>query len=154
MSITRRTDYAVRLMYELAQLPSQASLSIRDVCEAAGVPDAFGASILTFLADAGMVKAEGYNDHLMSLAAPPEQITMAQIVRACEPDFTLSQCVREPDSCNRSSHCGAHAMWADLDHLVWQHLESLSLADVASGKHCVDSPLRIPSAFTGLMGIA
>ena len=139
MSITRRTDYAVRLMYELAQLPPGATLSSRDLCEVAEVPENFGASLVPFLIDAGLVRAGGYNSHLLSLAMPAGQISMAQIVRACEPGFSLSQCAREPDSCNRSSHCGVHVMWSEIDALLWRHLETTSLAHVAQGQPHVPS---------------
>jgi Rrf2 family protein len=133
MSITRRTDYAVRLMYELAQLPQGATLSARDLCELADVPESFGGSLVPFLRDAGLVRAEGHRDHLLSLALPPHGITMADIIRACEPDFSLSQCTRDPQSCGRSGHCGVHEMWEALDRVVWTRLEATTLAEVSLG---------------------
>lgn len=155
MAITRRTDYAVRLMYELAQLPEGATLSMRDLCELAEVPENFGSSIVQFLIDAGMVAAEGYRSHLLSLALPASQITMADVVRTCEPDFSLSQCTRTPEVCGRSNHCGAHRMWTELDAIVWQRLEAITLAQVASDKTdfatCVN---RVPSSFAGLTGLS
>jgi len=154
MAITRRTDYAVRIMYELAQVPTGATLSIRDLCEAADVPENFGASIVTFLLAASLVRAEGYNKTSISLAMPPEQITMAQIIRACEPEFSLSQCTREPEACGRSSYCGAHRMWLDLDAMVWQRLESISLATVAAGMPAERSASEVPRNFSGLLGTA
>ncbi len=154
MAITRRTDYAVRLMYELAQLPTGATLSVRDLCAAADVPDNFGTSIMTYLCGANLARCEGYNSHLMSLALPAEQITMAQIVRASEPEFSLAQCTHEPESCSRSGHCGAHLMWLELDALVWQRLESITLAQVAANHGGTHKTPRVPSSFTGLLGIA
>ncbi|MRS12544.1 MAG: Rrf2 family transcriptional regulator [Actinobacteria bacterium] len=155
MPITRRTDYAVRLMYELAQLPAEATLSTRDLCELADVPECFGTSIVQFLVDAGMVIAGGYRNHLLSLAEPATEITMAEIIRTCEPDFFLSPCTSEPESCGRSSHCGAHRMWGELDAMVWLHLESITLAQVATDKFsAVGAVNHIPSSFAGLTGTA
>lgn len=133
MAITRRTDYALRLMYELAQLPPGATLSRRDLFESADVPESFGAALVPTLVDAGMVCAAGYRSHLLSLALPAREIPMAAIIRVCEPGFSLSQCSREPESCTRSSECGVHGMWVAIDSLVWQKLESITLAQVASG---------------------
>lgn len=133
MSITRRTDYAVRIMYELAQLPHGASLSLRDVCALADIPESFGATIATFLAEAALVNACGYNNKLLSLARPAEQINMAEIVYACEPEFSLSECARNPDACDRATRCGVHMMWEELDAIVVDHLMSVSLARVARG---------------------
>ncbi|MBN1192808.1 MAG: Rrf2 family transcriptional regulator [Coriobacteriia bacterium] len=143
MSITKRTDYAVRLIYELAQIPEGASLSIRDLCGMADVPENFGASLVPFLIEAGMVSAEGYHDHLLSLSQPAAEITMARIIKSCEPDFSLSQCTRNPASCNRSSHCGVHVMWKDLDQIVLNHLGQLTLADVVANHR---PPLAVDSS--------
>lgn len=133
MSITRRTDYAVRIMYELAQLPHGASLSLRDVCSLADIPESFGATIATFLAEAALVSASGYNNKLLSLARPAEQINMAEIIYACEPEFSLSECARNPDVCDRSIRCGVQTMWEELDAIVVDHLTSVTLARVARG---------------------
>lgn len=154
MAITRRTDYAVRIMYELAQIPVGATLSVRDLCEAADVPENFGASIITMLCAASLVRCDGHNKHLIALALPPEQITMAQIIRACEPEFSLSQCTREPEECGRSPYCGAHRMWLELDALVWQRLEAISLATVVAGMPAERSRSAIPRDFSGLQGTA
>lgn len=134
MPITRRTDYAVRMMYELAQLPPGATLSLRDLCELAQVPDSFGATIAAFLVEASLIRRSGYRDYQISLARPAIHITMAEIILACEPDFSLSQCAREPEVCSRSPHCGVHVMWASLDSIVMSRLESVTLAHVARGQ--------------------
>lgn len=156
MSISRRTEFAVRLMYELAQLPQGASLSVRDLCESADVPASFGSGIVPFLIGAGMVRAEGYRDHLLSLARPASEITIAEVIRASEPSFSLSQCAREPEVCDRSSQCGVHKMWAGLDAILWQQLEMLTLEAVVAGKPFYPDvrPTGVSSGSPGLMGIA
>lgn len=140
MSITRRTDYAVRIMYELGQVPYGASLSLRDVCALADVPESFGATIAAFLTEAALVSASGLNNKLLSLARTADQINMAEIVYACEPEFSLSQCARNPLVCDRSPRCGVHDMWDELDAVVVDHLMSVTLADVARGPQ-TDRPM-------------
>ncbi|MDY0341349.1 MAG: Rrf2 family transcriptional regulator [Coriobacteriia bacterium] len=131
MPITRRTDYAVRMMYELAQLPPGTTLSIKDVSEVADIPESFGFTIAAFLVESSLVAATGFRNHLLSLARPAKEITMDEIIYACEPEFSLSTCVRDPLSCKRSSHCGVHAMWVSLDTIIIEHLRSMTLAEVA-----------------------
>ena len=131
MAITRRTDFAIRFMCELAQLPPGATLSVRDLCELADVPESFGTSLVPFLVDADLVQADGYRDHLLSLALPAERIPIATIIEACEPEFSLAACSKHPHVCSRSPHCGVHTMWVGLDSLVLRYLEHVTLADVA-----------------------
>lgn len=132
MAITRRADYAVRMMYELAQLPEGTWLSTRDLCEAADIPISFGAPLVKYLTDAGLVRASGSREYLLALAMPASELTMAQVIRVADPDFSLSSCTVEPDSCDRSRHCGVHEMWQDLDGVLWQRLEAITLEQVVA----------------------
>lgn len=133
MAITRRTDYAVRLMTELAQLPGGATMSLRDVCQAAEIPESFGQPLLTFLVEGGLVQTSGYGVSRFALAEPASEIPMSRIICACEPDFSIASCARDPQSCPRSSFCGAHSMWVQLDQVIWNHLRATTLAEVAAG---------------------
>lgn len=134
MAITRRADYAVRMMYELAQLPGGVWLSVRDLCEAAEVPNTFGPPLVQFLTDAGLIRTSGNREYLLALGVPAAELTMAQIIRVAEPGFSLSPCTLDPDSCGRSAHCRVHGMWQDLDRLLWQRLEALTLEEIAVGR--------------------
>jgi len=147
MTITRRADYAVRLMYELAQLPDGLTLSIRDLCEASDVPASFGTPLVEFLIEARLVTASGHRDHLLSLAHPASEITMAEIVRVCDPDFSLAPCTLDPASCDRSARCGVHRMWTHLDGIVWGELDRVTLAQVAAGGY-VPTDITAPSVDT------
>jgi Rrf2 family protein len=154
MSITRRADYAVRLMYELAQLPAGISLSIKDLCDAADVPEMFGEPLVQFLAEAQLVNAAGYRSHLLSLSRPASQITMAEVVRTCEPAFSLAACAHDPNTCDRSSHRGVHRMWGALDAVLWAHLERLTLEQVARGVGLPDMIGAEAPVAPGLLGRA
>ena len=106
---------------------------MKDVCDIADVPESFGMTIAAFLVDSSLVSAHGFRNQLLTLARPADEITMDEIVYACEPEFSLSTCVRDPLSCKRSSHCGVHTMWASLDTIIIDHLKSITLAEVARG---------------------
>ena len=140
-------------MYELAQLPPGTTLSIRDVCEVADVPESFGITIAAFLVESSMVSAAGFRNQLLSLARPARDITMDEIVYACEPEFSLSPCVRDPLSCERSSHCGVHTMWASLDTIIIEHLRSMTLAEVAHGSGISADLLNSRAIARGVAGV-
>lgn len=154
MTITRRADYAVRLMYELAQLPSGVTLSVRDLCDAAEVPASFGEPLVRFLADSGMVTVTGYRSNLLSLATPASEITMADVIRACEPGFSLASCSNDPGTCSRSPHCRVHRMWVGLDALLWHELEQITLEQVATGARPTVAVPTGAAVVAGLLGTA
>lgn len=130
MAITRRSDFAVRLMHALAQLPAGSRLSARDLCQAAGVPETFGSAILPFLVEAQLVQASGYQNALLSLARPAEQITLASVIRAAEPEFSLAATVTGPWPCEDKGPAAVQALWRELDRLLWDRLGEITLADL------------------------
>ncbi len=146
MPITRRADYAIRLMYELAQLPHGVTISRKDLCAGAAVPEAFGEHLVSFLIDAGLIKQSGYSSNIVSLAVPAETVSMARVVCASDPQFSLSECTRDPAHCDRSTHCGVHAMWIELDQLVWDYLRATTLAHVATRRPVPHEALASPFA--------
>lgn len=155
MGITRRADYAVRLMYELAQLPAELSLSMRDLCEAAEVPSSFGAPLIQFLAEAELVRVSGHRDHLLALAVPASEITMAHIVKVSDPDFALAPCTLNPGGCSREPRCGVHRLWERLDGMIWHELEAITLEEVVTGKQTVGTARLAGGALaSGLIGTA
>lgn len=142
-------------MYELAQLPTAATLSLRDLCEAADVPVTFGSPLVEFLATAGLIRTTGYRDQLLMLATPPSEITMAEVVRIADPRFSLSQCTMDEECCSRLPECGVNRMWRSLELLLWQRLENTTLAHVvAGGGAMIDQPVEEATAGTALLDMA
>jgi DNA-binding IscR family transcriptional regulator len=141
-------------MYELAQLPSGLSMSVRDLCGVAEVPESFGEPLVGFLIEAGLVVASGYRSHLLMLARHPADITMAEVVRTCEPAFSLSPCAQDPSSCSRSPRCGVHLMWVRLDRMLWVELEQLTLQQIASGRLPEEVVSPMATVVAGLLGSA
>ena len=136
MEITRRTDYATRIMLELAQLPPGERASARRLGGLAEVSYPFARSIITDLAAADLVDARRGTHGGVSLVRPASEISLLDIVIAMEGDICLNACVNEPGYCSRTGVCGAHGVWADAsrqlaDHLASRDLESL----VSNGPH-------------------
>lgn len=132
MANNRRADFALRIMAEMAQLPPGAHLSIRDLCEATDVPVIFGAPLVETFARAGFIRAEGYRETLLSLAVPSDQITVGQIMRLVEPNFSLSQYRCSYNTCTMPAECGVHRMWLMLDDVLWRQFDALTLAEITT----------------------
>jgi Rrf2 family protein len=134
VEITRRTDYATRILLELARPPEGQRLSARALGSLADVPYPFARSIVTELAAAGLVEARRGPHGGVALARPAAEITLYDVVVATEGGVCLNPCVSDPAGCRRSAQCGAHDVWARAGALLSAFLASKDLATLAHDK--------------------
>ncbi len=135
MHITRRTDYAVRMMLELARAGGR--VSSKRLGGLADVTYPFARSIVTDLAAAGLVDARRGPGGGVALARPAGEITLLDIVEAMEGRVALNLCATDPGYCERSAECSAHDIWSEAGavlsaYLALQDLESLANRPVLS----------------------
>jgi Rrf2 family transcriptional regulator, iron-sulfur cluster assembly transcription factor len=143
--ISRRADYAVRIMIELGMIGDQGRLSSRELSRKSGVPKAFLHKIT-----AGLVKADllltfaGPSGGIM-LQKPPSQINMLQILEAADGAICLNICVLNPEECNRQTICPAHDFWVEMQREIEAKLSGMTLEKlVADAQLLKKNPRPLP----------
>ncbi len=126
MVITRRTDYAIRMLMELARR-SGARVSVRELAETQGVPYAFARSIQRDLVEAGLAVSSRGSAGGLSLARAPADVSLLDVVEAMQGPVSCSVCTSDPDWCERLGGCGVHAVWRGADDLVREYLGNRDL---------------------------
>jgi Rrf2 family protein len=137
MEISRRTDYGVRVILDLAQLPANGRASTHDIAERQSIPGPFLAKIVTQLALAGLVSTQRGAGGGVTLAGSPSEISLLQVVEALEGPIRLNRCLIQPDACPRDSHCPVHQVWANAQAQLTSLLEITTFDDLAG------SPLEV-----------
>ena len=84
MHVTAKADYAVRAVVELASGSQDAPRKVDEVAQAQGIPVSFLENILTQLRSAGLVRSQRGPEGGYWLAHPPEEVNLAQVIRAVE----------------------------------------------------------------------
>jgi Rrf2 family protein len=133
MEVTRRTDYAIRLLAALSREPEGTSVPAAEVAERQEVPRALARGILSDLARAGLVLGRKGAGGGMRLGRPAEAISLLSVVESVEGPVGLSLCTSDPDFCRFSEDCGMHQIWLEAEELLRGFLSSHTLADVAAG---------------------
>lgn len=133
VQVTARADYAVRALLELSARPDRRATR-DELAEVQAIPRRYLEAILTQLRQAGLVvghrgAAGGY-----SLARSPEQVTVAEVVRAVDGPLSLVQGER-PERVHYEG-AGEHLadLWVGLRAAVRAVLEEVTLADVLTGE--------------------
>ncbi len=127
MAINWRTDYAIRLLYELARLGPGVRDTVRNTAETADVPYDYARTISRDLVNAGLLVSRRGVGGGIELARPADDITMLDIFRAMDEPTSMSLCT-QGRVCSRSVLCTIHSVvWQELDDLIEGHLKKATL---------------------------
>ncbi len=134
MHVTAKADYAVRAVVELAGSSQDAPRKVDEVAQAQGIPVSFLENILTQLRSSGMVRSQRGPEGGYWLAQPPEEINLAQIIRAVEGPLVGVRGQRPEEIEYIGSAESLQQVWVALRANLRKVLEHVTVADVAAGK--------------------
>ena len=129
--VSRRTDYAVRVLLYLAIHESDGPYLMHQVADEMLIPLPFVKRIIADLVRAGLVKSQRGSQGGLWIARNSEEITLLDIVEACNEPVEISPCIDDPDFCPLSSDCPVRRQWARLRAVMRQELKSVTIAQLA-----------------------
>ena len=133
MRITARVDYAVRAALELAAAAPDALTSER-IASAQGIPPRFLQAILGDLQHARLVISQRGREGGYRLALPPEEISIARVMRVEQGFLADIHGQRPEDVQNPGAAANLSTVWVAARAAYRRVMEELSLADVVAGK--------------------
>ncbi len=132
MEISRRTDYAIRIIDALAESDGK-PLSVRAAAKMQDVPYAFARSIQHDLVLSGLVASKRGASGGMVLARPADELTLLDIIESVQGPIGVAVCAREKDWCPRDKTCPFHKIWQGADDLMRDYLASVSMQEIIDG---------------------
>lgn len=106
LQLTRKTDYALMLLCELAKKDKSSTLSITTIAQANQIPLAFLKKIAAELQKGGLITASRGKYGGQTLAKPARKINIKEIVEIMEGKIAICQCSVNEKSCACSNKCG------------------------------------------------
>lgn len=132
MLITRKADYALRMVDHLARRGG-GPLAGPALARAVGAPESLAGKVLQQLQRAGIVASRRGVSGGYRLAREPAELTVLEVVEAVQGPLKINVCVTEGFSCERSPHCAVHPLWADLRRLVEERLRRATFSEPLGG---------------------
>jgi len=142
--VSRRVDYAVRMMVELGLPPDGACLPARQLSKKTGVPKAFLHKITADLVKANLVQTQAGPHGGLKLQRDASQISLLHIVEAIEGPICLNVCLIRPHECNRDLICPAHTFWGRLQTMLVAQLSTTNLTDLVAEAKVLQQQPRNP----------
>jgi Rrf2 family protein len=147
--ISAKVDYALRAATELAAVADTGPIKGDRVAQAQEIPLKFLENILVELRNAGIVQSQRGAEGGYWLAKPATEVTLAEVMRAVEGPLANVRGVRPEATEYGGSAVALRDVWIALRASMRTVLESVTLADLASGElpSEVAEMLRDPDAW-------
>ena len=130
--LTRLADYAVVLMSHLAYHPDEL-YNATDTAEATGLPMPTVSKILGLMAKGGLLTSHRGLNGGFTLARPPAEISVADVVCLVDGPIALTECVDDAASdCSFELACPARGPWRKINAAVKHALEGVTLAEIVT----------------------
>ena len=128
--LSQTAEHALRAVLFLAQRAPGESVAADAIADALGAPRNYLSKTLNALAREGIVSSMRGPTGGFRLAAAPERLTLAEVVRAFDgpPEHTV--CLLGGRPCRDDHPCDAHFRWKAVAHGVWEPLRRTTVADL------------------------
>jgi Rrf2 family protein len=133
MRVSAKTDYAVRAVIELA-VAGNGPVKGERIAQAQEIPLKFLENILVELKHAGIVRSQRGAEGGYWLARPPEEITLAQVIRVVEGPIANVRGMATQDVSYSGSAERLGDVWIAVRASLRAVLEEVTIADLANGE--------------------
>ncbi|MBW6464333.1 MAG: RrF2 family transcriptional regulator [Dethiobacteria bacterium] len=130
MQITRQAEYAIRIMLELATLPTGKGTQSKVIAEKRKVPDKFLQKTIQILVRTGYVATKRGTMGGVKLAVTPESVTIADVITAIEGKVFISPCLCEGFFCGNKEKCQVTKILQRAQNALLDELSKETLADL------------------------
>lgn len=134
MLVSTRGRYAIRVMIDLAEHMNGKYIPMKEIADRQDVSLKYMTKIMQALTKSGMLDGQHGKGGGYKLNRDPEEYRVGDILRLTEGTLAPVACIDETDcKCDRSFECRTRPMWNELDNLISEYLDGITIADLMEG---------------------
>ena len=134
MLVSTRGRYAIRVMIDLAEHMNGKYIPMKEIADRQDVSLKYMTKIMQALTKSGMLDGQHGKGGGYKLNRDPEEYRVGDILRLTEGTLAPVACIDETDcKCDRSFECRTRPMWNELDKLISEDLDGITIADLMEG---------------------
>lgn len=142
MRLTLHSDYALRVLTYIAVVPGR-SATVGEIASAFQISHHHLVKVAQRLTRAGYLEASRGRGGGLRLKRDPGEITVGDIIRACEDDFALVECLGHARYCRIAGVCHFTELFRQALAAYFQVLDGMTLAEA----------VHKPDALRGALGL-
>jgi Rrf2 family cysteine metabolism transcriptional repressor len=130
MKISTKVRYGTRAMLELASHYGEGPIELKEIARREDISIKYLEQVIIPLRTTGLVKAVRGSKGGYSLAKPPSEILLNDLVKTLEGPLDLIECLRNPAVCGRVQTCVTRDIWMEIQEAIHKIFNSVSLQDM------------------------
>ena len=139
MLISTKGRYALRVMIDLAEHRATGRIPLKEIAQRQSISEKYLENILSTLVRAGLLSGMRGKGGGYKLTREPDQYTAGEILRLTEGSLAPVACLDgDCSGCERAETCPTLDMWKNLDKLINDYLDGITLESLTGGPQDYD----------------
>jgi len=143
MKLSTRGRYGTRALLDLALHQGEGLVLLKDIAQREQISLRYLEHLIAPLIAGGIVRTTRGAKGGVSLAKPPEEIKLSEIIQLLEGSIAPAECVNNPGICSRSKSCVTRDIWGELKQAMDGVLKSTTLQDLVERQKRKEQPEKV-----------
>ena len=131
MMVSTRGRYALRVMIDIAEHGDGKYTAMKSVAERQGISLKYMEKILPLLVSANLIEGVQGKGGGYRLTREPKDYSVSEILNVTEGSLAPVACLEcGAEACKRTAECRTLPMWMELNRIVNDYLDKVTLADL------------------------
>ena len=130
MKLSTKIRYGARAMLELASHYGEGPIELKEIARRQDISIKYLEQVIIPLRTAGLVKSVRGSKGGYSLAKPPSEICINDVVETLEGPLNLVDCIKDAKLCKKSSFCVTRDIWGEVSAALQRVLKSITLEEM------------------------
>ncbi|OGP77655.1 MAG: hypothetical protein A2V86_06560 [Deltaproteobacteria bacterium RBG_16_49_23] len=134
MRISTKIRYGARAMLELASRYGEGPVDLKEIAGKEDISLKYLEQVIIPLRTAGLVKSIRGSKGGYSLAKPPSEICLNDVVEILDGAIQLLECLRDPKECRKADLCVTREIWKEASEAIHKIFSSVTFEEMVNRK--------------------
>jgi Rrf2 family protein len=134
MKISTKIRYGTRAILELACHYGEGPIELKEIARKENISLKYLEQVIVPLRTAGLIKSIRGSKGGYTLAKPPSEICLNDLVEILEGPISLIECLNDPKACQKVASCVTRDIWKEVSEAIHGIFQSITLEDMVDRK--------------------